>query len=150
MKSLILFSSKNPEVVKVCKKIATKIKHFDMIDVTESISDITSYDRVYIGFSIHQNRIDRSLKEFIHKHKEELITCDIRLFSIGMDEVLINKVMHKDISRDIVLYGNHIHLGGFYKPAKETILKRLFRKDANQIEQEDTFDATKINDLIKK
>lgn len=82
MDSLIVYCSSHGTTARAAGILAERINGFvDMVDLSKQKDpDITDYDSVIIGGSIHAGNIQRKVKQFINKNHDALLTKKIGFF----------------------------------------------------------------------
>ena len=82
MKTLIVYATNSGTAQKAAQMINDKLK--DKADVVnlneEKAPDLSSYDFVAIGGSVMMGRLQRSVRRFIKKHKQQLQEKRMGLF----------------------------------------------------------------------
>lgn len=151
MKSLILYYSKYGSTEKVAKKIATKIKNFDLCSLGDFNNPLDNYDVVYLGCPIYYGKMNKAFKNFVKKNKAELAKKDVRFYLLGIDDKNYNKTIHKNIDRDVLLNATIVHIGGAYDFEKMSFIDRFITKRVSRFDTSvDLIQEEKINELIKK
>jgi menaquinone-dependent protoporphyrinogen oxidase len=89
MKTAIVFASKHGTTVKVAQKIQDGIgtANTDMYNLKDSSNiDLSRYDQIIIGGSIHAGSIQKKITRFCSKHTVDLVQKPLGLFICCMDE----------------------------------------------------------------
>lgn len=89
MKTAIIYISKHGTTEKVARQIAEKLKieENDIINFRKDRNpDITNYERVIIGGSIHAGMVQRRVKDFCEKNLDTLMNKEVGLFLSAMDK----------------------------------------------------------------
>lgn len=88
MKTLIVYASKHGCAKKAAEKLGEAFGDGTEVDDIRSIAkiDITDFDRIIIGGSIHTGRIQKDVKNFIQKNLARLLEKQIGLYICCMEE----------------------------------------------------------------
>jgi menaquinone-dependent protoporphyrinogen oxidase len=89
MKTAIVFASKHGTTQKVAEKIQEGMgnSNTDLFDLkTTNNVDISKYEQVIIGGSIHAGKIQKSVAQFCSKNTVDLVQKPLGLFLCCMDE----------------------------------------------------------------
>lgn len=88
MSNVIIYSSSHGTTAKVSSMIKDQLKgDTDLINLKKKRNpDISSYEKVIIGGSIHMGRFSRKVKKFVERKKDELLGKKFGLFICCMDE----------------------------------------------------------------
>lgn len=125
----IIYSSKHGTTQKIAEHIGTelhghKISLFNLADRREI--DLSGYDTVIIGGSIHAGRLDSRVKKFLQIHTLELIQKRIALFMCGTNLPALETQFNKEFP---VLLRNHSisnqFVGGEFLFEKMSFFDRL-------------------------
>ncbi len=150
MKTLILFGTKHGSSMRAAKMIATKIRNFDLIDIKEKQAiTLEDYDTVYIGCPIYFGNINKGIKKFLQKNQTELLTKDLKLFTLGLDDKNIKKTLSHCFNNELLEHATHKHLGGAYVFEEMSFLERfIVKKVARFTESVDMISEEAITELI--
>jgi menaquinone-dependent protoporphyrinogen oxidase len=82
MNSLIVYCSSHGTTEKAAHLLGEQLEgEVTIVDLKKKpLPDLTSYDAVVIGGSIHAGNIQRKVKQFIQQHEKDLMTKRIGLF----------------------------------------------------------------------
>lgn len=72
MKALIIYASKTGTTEKCAKKIKTQLKDTTIMNIYTQNEDMNKYDLIVIGSPIRIGMIDKKIKNFLTKNKENL------------------------------------------------------------------------------
>ncbi|WP_216829600.1 flavodoxin domain-containing protein [Alkalihalobacterium elongatum] len=100
MKCLIVFSSSHGTTEKASMLLCHFLKcDVQLIDLNQCNSqpDITEYDTIIIGGSIHLGSIQKKVKQFIKSNFEKLLTKRVALFLCCMNEGELAKVQFNKV-----------------------------------------------------
>jgi len=88
MKTLIVYASKHGCAKKAAEKLGEAFGDGTEVDDIRSITkiDITDFDRIIIGGSIHAGRIQKAVKNFNQKNLARLLEKQIGLYICCMEE----------------------------------------------------------------
>jgi menaquinone-dependent protoporphyrinogen oxidase len=88
MKSLIVYCSSHGTTEKAARLLKEQLDGVvTIVDLKrDTVPDLTSYEAVVIGGSIHAGNIQRKVKQFILQHQNDLLTKRIGLFLCCMYE----------------------------------------------------------------
>jgi len=87
MKTVIIYISSHGTTETVSKKIAEKIsEEVEIVDLQKNNKiDLTSFDRVILGASIHIGKVHKKTQSFIEKYQRQLLTKELGLFLCCME-----------------------------------------------------------------
>lgn len=88
MRTAIIFISRHGTTFSVAKIIAQKLKenNIDLINLREEKKvDLSAYQRIILGGSIHMGQVHKKTKSFILKHRTELLNKELGLFLCCME-----------------------------------------------------------------
>jgi menaquinone-dependent protoporphyrinogen oxidase len=88
MKTAIIYKSRHGTTCRVAEMIASKLDggNTALIDLSaEHDPDISIYDKIIIGGSIHVGKIQKELQKFCEKHLRALLKKELGLFICCMD-----------------------------------------------------------------
>lgn len=80
MKTLIIYASKTGTTEKCAKKIKTQLKDATVMNIYTQNEDMNKYDLIVIGSPIRIGMIDKKIKSFLTKNKENLKSKKIAYF----------------------------------------------------------------------
>ena len=88
MSNVIIYSSSHGTTAKVSSMIKDQLKgETDLINLRKKRNpDISGYEKVIIGGSIHMGRFSRKVRKFVERKKDELLDKKFGLFICCMDE----------------------------------------------------------------
>lgn len=151
MKSLILYHSKYGATEKVAKKIATYITNFDLKELGSSEYNLDAYELIYVGCPIYYGGLHKQFKKFLSTQKSTLLTKDLRIFILGVDDKNHKQTIAKNIDRDLLLHAKVVHVGGAYEYEKMSFFDRFITKRVASFDTSvDLINEEKIKELIKK
>lgn len=88
MKTLILFMSTHGCTIKIAHQISGQLSgevQLHNLNISPNVN-LSGYDRVIIGGSIHAGKIQRRISNFCEKHLEELLQKEVGLYICCMLE----------------------------------------------------------------
>jgi len=88
MKIAIIYASSHGTTQKVAELIAEKINEKDVVclEAKKSINaDLTTFDKIIIGGSIHAGQMQKSIVKFCEANSEKLLQSPLALFVCGME-----------------------------------------------------------------
>jgi menaquinone-dependent protoporphyrinogen oxidase len=88
MKTLIVYRSSHGCTAKVAREIGSRLgSKVDYVELRDKHDpDLTSYRRIIVGGSIHAGMIQRRVKEFCIRNREDLLQKELGLFICCMYE----------------------------------------------------------------
>jgi menaquinone-dependent protoporphyrinogen oxidase len=130
--TLIIYASRHGSVRYCAQKLSQLLKdECRVADCSkERIPDITAYDRVIIGFSIHAGSIQKSIKRWIDQHLDRLISMKPGLFCccLSKEEQAI-EYFHKDLPKPVIQSAGAIGMfGAIVDFAKMGLFERFIMK----------------------
>ncbi len=114
--------------------------------------DLSKFDRVIIGGSIHAGMIQKKIKDFCNNHLEELLQKSLGLFYCGMNEPEYDSQMEKAFPQAL---RNHAKskqvIGGEFLFEKMNFFQKLIVKKISGIKESvSKIDDDKIKDFVMK
>ena len=103
MKALLIYTSKHGTTEKISETICNSSKH----EITRNnlkahkSPDISDYDLIIIGCSIHAGSISMRTKKFIKKNKEKLLTKNTAIFMTCMNHEVAEKQFNDNFDTEI-------------------------------------------------
>lgn len=88
MKTAIVYKSRHGTTAKVAMLVAAKLKkdHVEIFNLQDdSQPDLSEFERIIVGGSIHVGNIQRGLRIFCEDYKEVLLDKELGLFICCMD-----------------------------------------------------------------
>ncbi len=97
--------------------------------------DLTNFDRIIIGGSIHAGRIQKNIKKFCEKHKNELKNKELGLFICCMEEGEKAQVQFNDAFPEILRQNAKASacLGGEFDFEKMTAFQKMIIKKVTKL-----------------
>jgi len=86
MSTAIIYISRHGTTEKIANQMKDLIEDSDLIDLHKKTNpDISKYDKLVIGCSIHMGQIHKKSKEFIEKNKDNLLQKELGLYLCCME-----------------------------------------------------------------
>lgn len=109
----------------------------DVINIKKNIDvDLSKYNTIIIGGSIHTGHINPSIDFFVTKHQNELIKKNLGVFLCFMDPISKGDYYFKKSFPDKIV--NHVsvkgYFGGEFNFDKLTFFEKLFVKKTTNID----------------
>lgn len=138
MKTLIAFSTTHG----CTEKTANELKQFmggkvDLVNLKDNFNpDISSYDKVIIGGSIHAGQIQKRVKDFCKNNIQKLKGKEFGLFICCMEvgekaEIQLNDAFPKQLLNDAKAVG---YFGGEFNFEKMNFFQKMIIKKVAQVE----------------
>lgn len=90
MKTLIAYCSRHGSAQKIAHLMSQELHHTSVrlldLRIEENPSDISCYDQVVIGGSIHYGKIQHEVRNFCDKHEKDLLNTRLGLYMCYMLE----------------------------------------------------------------
>ena len=138
MKTLITYATNHG----CTEKTALKLNDFlggtaQLINLKENSNpDLTDYERIIIGGSIHAGRIQKTIKKFCEQHKNELMKKELGLFICCMEEGEKAQIQFNDAFQEVLRQNAKASacLGGEFDFEKMTAFQRMIIKKVAKVE----------------
>ncbi len=139
MKTAIIYISKHGTTEKVALQIAEKLKveEKDIINLRKDRNpDISKYDRVIIGGSIHAGMIQKRVKDFCEKNLEILLEKETGLFMCGMQKEQLEEEFRNAFPEKLRDHSHAIAMaGGEFIFEKMNFLEKAIVKKVAKVEK---------------
>lgn len=151
MKTLIVYASFHGTTEKVAQMIASKLGDATLLNLKKSGPiDLTGYQQVLIGGSIHAGRIQRVITEFCQRNLIQLLKIRLGLFICAMNEPAYEREFELAFPE---LLRNHaiskkVMGGEFVFERMNFIEKLLIRKIAGVSQSVSKIDEEAINQFV--
>ena len=87
MKTAIVYATSHGTTEKVANMIASSIANTELLNISKSKKvDLTQYQQVIIGGSIHAGSIQRKVKNFCQQNLAQLLKMRVGIFICAMNE----------------------------------------------------------------
>lgn len=124
------------------EKTATELKQFlggEVVLVNlkkEPVPDLSSFDRIIVGGSIHAGQIQKKVKEFCNEHEETLKNKELGLFICCMEEGEKAEIQLNDAFSAALLQSAKATacLGGEFNFNKMNFFQKLIVKKVAKVE----------------
>ncbi|WP_372648216.1 flavodoxin domain-containing protein [Draconibacterium sp.] len=124
------------------EKTATELKQFLGGEVLlinlkkEAVNDLSSFDRIIVGGSIHAGQIQKKVKEFCNDHLETLKNKELGLFICCMEEGEKAEIqLHDAFPEGLLLSAKATAcLGGEFDFKKMNFFQKLIVKKVSKVE----------------
>ncbi|NMB96385.1 MAG: hypothetical protein GYA02_07220 [Clostridiaceae bacterium] len=138
MKTLIVYCSDEGTAEKCANQLKGKLQDkADVIDLKKTgTPEITGYDIVVVGGSIHVGSVQKQLQEFVKIKEKELLSKNIALFLCCGQQESIEQYFEAAFPKDIL---NHafarINMGYAYNFDRLGFLKKLIIKKIAKVDK---------------
>lgn len=151
MKTAIIYATSHGTTEKVATIIASKLGDATLVNLKQNgYVDLTQYQQVIIGGSIHAGSIQRKVSEFCKKNMVQLLKMRAGLFICAMNEPEFEKELNSAFPENI---RNHAIskkvVGGEFIIEKMNFIEKFLVKKISGVTQSTSeLDSNKIKELV--
>ncbi len=142
MSVLLIYDTKSGVTKDITRLLVNKINHSVTVVSLDEIKtvDLDTFDRIILGAPIYMGYIIKSMRVFVVKHIETLLSKEIHLFTVGADETInLDKYLRLSYPAKLIdRAASKMHLGGEIRLETRRLLNKLI---ARQVMEE--FQKTK-------
>lgn len=100
MKTGVFYTTKSGASEVYALRIADYIDDCEMINIDKDKVRLEDYDRIILGSGIRVGRVYRSMKSFLKKNQDTLLTKDFWMYFASIDKEGFSNTIEKNISND--------------------------------------------------
>ena len=153
MRNLIVYMTHHGTTQKVVERLADGLGRDDTAVVNlemDLIPDITTFETVIVGGSIHIGQIQPKIKRFCEQQKELLLTRNLGLFLCFMNKELAQQEFKnaypKELRDQAIAHG--LFGGGFLIEKMNFVEKFIVKKVAKEVKTRSELDFSAIEGFI--
>lgn len=102
MKTLIAYATKSGASRECAKLLADKLTDCSLVDLSKQVPDIASYDTVILGSGVRMGNIYKSMKGFIEKNRDALLSRKIAIYLCNSYPDTFQKAIEKNIPKELL------------------------------------------------
>jgi len=155
MRTAIVYTSNHGTTEKVAQKIKERLgeekaQRFNL--KKDKNFDVSQFDRIIVGGSIHAGQIQKRVKQFLEKHAPELLQRKLGLFLCCMHEDEAENQFNRAFPEDLRAHAisNKIMGGEFLFEKMNFVEKALIKKIAGVQESVSKIDENEVEQFIKE
>ena len=151
MKTAIVYATSHGTTEKVANMIASSIANTELLNISKSKKvDLTQYQQVIIGGSIHAGSIQRKVKNFCQQNLAQLLKMRVGIFICAMNEPEFEKELNSAFQETILNHAisKKVVGGEFIIEKMNFIEKFLIKKISGVTQTTSKLDSNKIKELV--
>jgi menaquinone-dependent protoporphyrinogen oxidase len=137
MKTGIIYDSQHGTCEKLAAELAKGTEQAVIIKLHKKINiDLTEFDQIIVGGSIHAGNIQQTVKAFCENHTHELLTKPLGLFLCGMHDKEMEAQFHVAYPDVLRKHAKSKHcFGGEFRFDKMNFFERMIVKRIAKVKE---------------
>ncbi len=132
MSVLLIYGTKSGVTKDIARLLVKQINHTVTVVSLDEIKtvDLETFDRIILGAPIYMGYILKSMRAFVLKHIDALLSKEIHLFTVGADETIdLDKYLRLSYPDALIeRAASKMHLGGEIRLDSGGPLKKLIAR----------------------
>ncbi len=144
MKTAIVYCTTHGTTEMIAMKIAGNFPGATLWNLkTSSLADLSAYDTIIIGGSVHAGMVQKRLRDFCHKHLLDLLDKNVVLYLCGMNKPQYKEQASRAFPEILLEHAGDCHFpGGEFRMEKMNFFQRLIVKKISGVSES----VSEIND----